>query len=402
MRSPSRSPIATSQIRITTTDGRVARRSFLECIPALGLSPWIAGCSSFATDEATEFPDLSTIPADLEVPPVTEGEPAPGRRVAGTIPAYEGTAVYHMLYLPRDWQPGRLYPLIVEYAGNGNYSNDFGDISTGEVEGSKLGYGLSGGAGLLWLCLPYVNAAKRANEIRWWGDIDATVEYCQAAVKQVCEHYGGDTSAIILTGFSRGAIACNFIGLHDDEIADIWLAFLPYSHYDGVREWKDYAGSDRALALERLNRLNGRSSFICHERSVEEARKYIESSGVNAPFTFEPIRFRNHNDAWTLRDIPERHKAREWLRGVIAERPGTHAVRGRVVDGANRGLAGVRIASGPHHWTVSEEDGAFELAGLSGEGRTVAASSSQQQFQPPEFSIEFKGSDAVGLEFRAG
>jgi galactonate dehydratase len=28
---------------------------------------------------------------------------------------------------------------------------------------------------------------------------------------------------VILTGFSRGAIACNYIGLHDAEIAKLWL-----------------------------------------------------------------------------------------------------------------------------------------------------------------------------------
>jgi hypothetical protein len=361
----------------------------------------MAGCRSSAPDQVAELPDLSTVPADLQIPPVTEGAPAPGRRVTGTIPAYEGTAVHHMLYLPRDWQPGRLYPLIVEYAGNGNYSNDFGDISTGEVEGSKLGYGLSGGVGFLWLCLPYVDAAERANQIRWWGDVNATVEYCKTAVKQVCEAYGGDTSAIILTGFSRGAIACNFIGLHDDEIADIWLAFLPYSHYDGVREWKYYPGSGRASALERLNRLKGRASFVCHERSIDDTKRYIESSGVNAPFTFEPIRFRNHNDAWSLRDIPERRKAREWLRSVIAEKPGTHAVRGRAVNASGHGLAGARIESGPHHWTMSGEDGTFELAGLAGERRTVSASDSRYEFEPREVEVGLEKSVAEGVIFQA-
>jgi len=367
---------------------RICRRSFLGTMPAWASIGWIAGCGDTAKNSAGEFPDLSSVPADLEVPAITAGDPAPGRRVAGTILEYEGTDVHHVLYLPLDWQPGRLYPLIVEYAGNGDYSNDFGDVSTGEVEGSKLGYGLSAGEGYLWLCLPYVNRAEGRNQKRWWGDVEATAEYCRTAVRQVCERYGGDTSAIILAGFSRGAIACNFIGLHDGSIADIWLSFLPYSHYDGVREWKDYQGSDRASALERLNRLAGRASFVCHERSIDDTKRYIEASGVKAPFTFEPIRFRNHNDAWTLRDIPERRKAREWLRAVVAEKPGTHSVRGRVIGRAGVGLAGARVGSGAHHWTVSREDGSFELAGLIGRTRAISASHPLGRFEQAEVSFE--------------
>jgi len=44
--------------------------------------------------------------------------------------------------------------VIVEYAGNGNYANKYGDVSSGEVEGSKLGYGISGGTGFIWICMP--------------------------------------------------------------------------------------------------------------------------------------------------------------------------------------------------------------------------------------------------------
>jgi hypothetical protein len=33
------------------------------------------------------------------------------------------------------------------------------------------------------------------------------------------ENFGGDASAVVLTGFSRGAIACGYLGMHDDETA---------------------------------------------------------------------------------------------------------------------------------------------------------------------------------------
>jgi hypothetical protein len=40
---------------------------------------------------------------------------------------------------------------------------------------------------------------------------------------------------------------------------------------------------------------------------------------VQAPFTFQAIRFRNHSDQWVLRDIPERQALRDWVRAVLAD-----------------------------------------------------------------------------------
>ncbi len=252
---------------------------------------------------------------------MTVGDPAPGRRVKQTLPKYGGTKVHHALYLPPDWRPGGRYPVLVEYPGNGPYRDAHGDVCTGKVEDCDLGYGVSGGQGMIWISMPFVNTKTMANETRWWGDVSATVEYCKKTVRQVCEHHGGDASAVILTGFSRGAIACNFIGLHDDEIAGLWLAFIAHSHYDGVRSWP-YAGSDRASAFRRLSRLGGRASFISHEGSVEATRRSIADSRVRAPFTFVPLPYRNHCDEWVLRDIPERRRLRAWLEKVLRERPG--------------------------------------------------------------------------------
>ena len=162
----------------------ITRRSFLGAAAVAG-----AINSAHAEDD---FPDLSSVKPDLALPPVSAGDPAPGKRVRQTNPDYQATDVHHLLYLPRDWVRGRRYPVIVEYAGNGNYSNRFGDVSTGEVEGSKLGYGISGGNGFLWVCAPYVNRERTANEKTWWGDIEATAGYVRETVRLVCERYGGD------------------------------------------------------------------------------------------------------------------------------------------------------------------------------------------------------------------
>ena len=265
-----------------------------------------------------DAPDLSSVPADLQTPAMTEGEPAAGRRVKQTTPGWEGTAVHHALYLPRDWKAEGRYPVIVEYAGNGNYKNSFGDVSKGTVDGSNLGYGLSGGEGFVWVCMPYVSA-KKDNAVTWWGDVEETKSYCRKTVAFVCEKYGGDPKKVVLAGFSRGAIGCNYLGLHDDDIAGLWRAFFTFSHYDGVNTGWGYPGADRASALVRLQRLKGRPQFISMEASVDAIRKYVEGTGVQAPFTFQAIRFRNHSDQWVLRDIPERKALRDWVRAALAD-----------------------------------------------------------------------------------
>lgn len=265
---------------------------------------------------ADELPDIRSLPPDLAVPPVTAGSPAPGRRVRAVAAEYAATAVHHALYLPVDWEPGRRYPLIVEYAGNGPYQNAFGDVCTGQVEDCNLGYGLSGGSGFIWLCLPYISVDHRQNQLQWWGDLEATVAYCATTVPRVCQEYGGDSGAVFLAGFSRGAIACNVIGLHDDAIAALWRGFICHSHYDGVRTWP-YAGSDRAAAALRLQRLGDRPQFISHEGSTRATRDYLADACPQGRFTFVDLGYRNHTDAWVLRPTAERQRARQWLAEVL-------------------------------------------------------------------------------------
>jgi hypothetical protein len=203
----------------------------------------------------------------------------------------------------------------VEYAGNGNFSNDYGDVSTGKVEGSNLGYGITAGKGAIWICMPYVDSAKGENAITWWGDVEATVDYCQKTVSQVCEAYGGDATKVFIAGFSRGAIACNYIGLHDDEIAALWCGFIAYDHYDGIYQW-GYANDDRASALVRLQRLGDRPQFICNGVLAESAESYLHEVYPIGNFTFRTVPFRNHNDAWILRPTPARDALHKWFNSL--------------------------------------------------------------------------------------
>jgi hypothetical protein len=263
-----------------------------------------------AAAPAAALPDLSTVPPDLEVP---------GVRSVMTTAGWEAPAVRHTLYLPTDWVPGKRYPVLVEYAGNGGYRNAYGDVSEGTVEGSRLGYGISGGRGFIWLCLPFVEVTANgpANAARWWGDLAETKRYCLATLREVVARWGGDEGAVVFCGFSRGSIAANFFGLHDDEIARVWRAFICHSHYDGVNERWPYAGADRVSALARLRRLGDRPQWISHEGSVAPIEDWLRRTGVAGRWTFASIPFRNHSPDWTLRDVPARRDVRAWLEDVL-------------------------------------------------------------------------------------
>jgi len=277
--------------------------------------------------------DITWVAPDLKVPEVADGEPRPGMRVR-----IGNSGLYHVLFLPEDWKPGTSYPLIVEYPGNGPgpLSPRVPGISIegGTPENTMLGYGLSGGRGSLWVSLPFVEA--NGISTTWWGNVQETVNYCRRTVDTICSRFGGDRRKVMLCGFSRGSLACNYIGLHDDSIAGLWRAFFCHSHYDGVHRWP-YPGADGESARERLQRLKGRPQFISHEKSgdekglvyvphgrpryvgsVEETRRYIEATKIVGDFTFETLPYPNHTDAWILRPTSLRARARAWARRVLA------------------------------------------------------------------------------------
>ena len=259
--------------------------------------------------------DIDTIPQDLFTPQILEGLPRPGVRVRQIHDEYKNTEIYHTLYLPLDWEEGKKYPVIIEYAGNKWRS------SPGTVEGSNLGYGISGGNGVIWICLPFVDKENKRNALNWWGNVEATVDYCKKTVENVINKYGGDPSFIFLAGFSRGAIACNFIGLYDDEIAALWRGMICHSHYDGIKEWS-YKGSDKNSALIRLNRLGNTQQFISHEnnnygKELKATKEYLSDCSPNGRYTFHLGEFRNHTDKWVLSNTSDRRVIRQWFYDII-------------------------------------------------------------------------------------
>lgn len=250
----------------------------------------------------------------LTVPPAETGSPTAGKRVRQSSAGYENSGVYHLLYLPTDWNANKSYPVIVEYAGNK------WKTSAGTPDGSALGYGITRGVGAIWICMPYVNKQEMRNQLTWWGDVDATIAYCLQTVKAVCDQYGGDSERVFIAGFSRGAIACNFIGLHTDEIAALWRGFIAHSHYDGVRKW-GYAGSDRVAARQRLDRLGNRPQWISHENNVNATRDYLRATLPNGNFTFVDLPGIPHTDTWVLKDSTPSRKLRQWFWNLAKPTP---------------------------------------------------------------------------------
>jgi hypothetical protein len=268
-----------------------------------------------------EYPDIATVEPDMIVPSCLEEEPNAGKRVFCRLPNSQSPNVYHCLYLPIDWKPGIKYPILVEWGGN-RYRSVTNDESTGKPEDTCLGYGLSAGKACIWLSVPFLSSQGNQIASTWWGeppeyDSKATLTYCKQALEDTCQRFGGDQERAILCGFSRGAIACNHLGLDNDKFASLWRAMFIYSHYDGIRKWS-FPNSIGQPAIDRLQRLGIREQFVCDENlnQLQQIEAHIKQYLPNANITYQHTGFRNHSDRWILRPSEARIKARQWLQEI--------------------------------------------------------------------------------------
>ena len=259
---------------------------------------------------------------DLTTPEMTLDKPGPGKRVRQVAPEYEGTEVYHALYLPADWKPGGRYPVLVEYTGNRSPRHG----STGRAKDANLGYGLSGGKGFIWITMPYIEKGGKKNALNWWGDRQATIDYCKKNLPRILKEFGGDSENVFICGFSRGAIATSYIGLADDEIASFWKGMITHDHFDGDRQW-GYPESDRKSAMIRLSRLKGRPVLACGIASefLRGHPKMAKLTELKPPvakiFSIpEGKVIHKHTDLWMHRASDDRAKAWEWLKRMIEQK----------------------------------------------------------------------------------
>ena len=249
-------------------------------------------------------------PGRLELPPVEERRPGAGRRVRYRLAGDESSGIDAVLNLPRDWREGGRYPLIVEFPGNIFFTE--GCYSTGRPEQCVIGYGICRGEGAICLGLPFVNRKAGGVAENGWGVEEETAGFATAMVKEVCEKFGGDSKNVVLTGFSRGALACGYIGLRDDRIASLWKGFHACQHYDG----DGWNGATMEGALVRARRFRGRSVFQT-DNSESFLKEVMDAMGV-------PVRFANsglgsHATAMFLDERPSTRDLREWFRDLVSK-----------------------------------------------------------------------------------
>jgi hypothetical protein len=189
-----------------------------------------------ATGEGLPLP--AAIARRVLVPAVVDGPPAPGRRVFRQLPAFADTAVRHVLTLPKEWVGGNRFPILVEYSGN-RFFHKF-CYSTGHTADSHMAYGLARGEGYICLNLPFISEDGQREQTNGWGDIDRGVAYCEAAIDEAVQNFGGDPKAIIFVGFSRGSYAGNYLALRNERIASRWRGFI--TSMDPGMKWTEKGG----------------------------------------------------------------------------------------------------------------------------------------------------------------
>ena len=295
---------------------------------------WILICVACSRSDESEPNLLNTTSEEtLTIPRLSTGEATAGKRVKITAPEYAGTQVYHTVFLPENWNfDGPRLPIIFEYTGN--YFPKSG--STGEVKDAGLGFGLSGGK-YIWVSLPYIHENLQENQVTWWGDEKATVEYAKLNVPRIIEQFNADPGAVFLCGFSRGAIGVNYLGLYDDGVAKLWTGFITHDHFDGIREWRNTDWGTpldkyQATATARLSRVAGRPYLVCQngdqygtEAFVRERLDSVENFTFIDVRTLEifgefphPLAKSAHTDMWPLLPSEYRTQAWQWMNRVAA------------------------------------------------------------------------------------
>lgn len=247
----------------------------------------------------------------IETPPVEEGPPAAGRRVRHRLAIDAGTRIHALLHLPDDWVAGRErpFPVIVECPGNIFFVA--GCYSTGRPEQCAIGHGMARGRGAIWVSVPFVD--RDAGEIveNGWGDPDDSADYLADVVADVCDRFGGDRRNVVLTGFSRGAIACGFIGLRNDRVAAVWKGFHLCQHFDG----DGWNGATLAGAIERARRFRGAAVFHT-DNDAAAVRPVTDALGV--PTTFVSSGLGAHAVAMFLDDRESTRRLRAWFADLVS------------------------------------------------------------------------------------
>lgn len=250
-----------------------------------------------------DAPEWKRPPGRMDVPEVEDTAPAPGKRVRFRLPG-DPRPIYCILNLPTDWKAGTKFPVIVEYPGNIFFSPAC--YSSGLPEQCVIGYGITRGQGAICVGMPFIDRTAGHIAETGWGNADDTADYVLRMVETVCNEFGGDRQNVVLTGFSRGALACGYIGLRNDRVAALWKGFHACQHYDG----DGWNGATLPGALERAARFRGQGVFQT-DNSEEKFKPVMDA--MNTPVVWAKSGLHFHSTAMFLDDRPSTRQLREWF-----------------------------------------------------------------------------------------
>ncbi|WP_218939717.1 hypothetical protein [Lutibacter citreus] len=245
----------------------------------------------------------------LVVPNMELCNPKPGKRVAYKLD--KNSNLYAVLYLPKNFKHNKKYPVIVEFPGNIYYTNTV--YSTGRPEQCVIGYGMAKGENAIWVSMPFVDYKKDEIAVSGWGNPDDTADYTVKIVNEIAEKFGGDKNNLILTGFSRGAIACGYIGLRNDTIAGLWKGIHACQHYDG----DGWGGSEMDDAIERLKRFKGESFFETDNAKGDEPKNMLSNATVKTTFVNSGLSA--HACDMFLDNRPSTLDLRKWFKNLVSK-----------------------------------------------------------------------------------
>ena len=255
-----------------------------------------------------DAPEWTPPQGRLNVPNVEESTPAPGKRVRYRLRGDEPNGLYCVLNLPENWRANTKHPVVVEFPGNLFFTP--GCYSTGLPEQCVMGYGMTKGRDAICLGMPFVDRLSGKPVESGWGNADDTAQYAMQIVEEVCAKFGGDRQNIVLTGFSRGAIACGYIGLRNPQIASLWKGFHACQHYDG----DGWNGATMPGALERAARFQGQAVFQT-DNAEAKFRPLMDVMKTNV--TWAKSGLGAHSTAMFLDDRPSTQKLREWFLQLV-------------------------------------------------------------------------------------
>ena len=255
-----------------------------------------------------DAPEWTPPQGRLNVPNVEESTPAPGKRVRYRLRGDEPNGLYCVLNLPENWRANAKHPVVVEFPGNLFFTP--GCYSTGLPEQCVMGYGMTKGRDAICLGMPFVDRLLGKPVESGWGNADDTAQYAMQIVEEVCAKFGGDRQNIVLTGFSRGAIACGYIGLRNPQIASLWKGFHACQHYDG----DGWNGATMPGALERAARFQGQAVFQT-DNAEAKFRPLMDVMKTNV--TWAKSGLGAHSTAMFLDDRPSTQKLREWFLQLV-------------------------------------------------------------------------------------